>query len=392
MKKILLSTLIVASSLYSMSLDEIVTKALDTNPSLESITHKISVNDSSIDISNQLPNPTLSYAQNTLDDAQAMSQKILTLQQKLPYYGKRDSLKNISLAEKEVLNTSLTQAKVNLVNKIKSQAYTIWELENIFKIISEYEELTKHNIELFESYTATTDNQHMGIMSAELTLSDLRIQKSTLNAKIASSYAKLSYLASFEVKKLDLQLSISDIPDIKTLESGLINNSSISLRDKQIQKNIAVVENAKINNYPDVNILAAYSQRNNFDDFMTFGIGISLPIYSTEDYKEEKARKSMLIAKSLKDDTKMSVDSEFKSAYLQMKSAYNIYNIVQKEALPQLEHMFELTSSSTATGGDLFKYISILTKKLKLEEKSIQAVASYNRYAAKISALSGELK
>ncbi|QOY54779.1 TolC family protein [Candidatus Sulfurimonas marisnigri] len=392
MKNIFLTIFVLASSLYGLTLDEIITRALDKNPSLESIIHRIEVNDSIIDISNQFSNPTLSYAQNTLDDAQAMSQKILTLQQKLPFYGKRENLKKISLAEKEVLTTSLEQAKVNLVNKIKNQVYTIWELENLYKIINSYEELTKQNIELFQSYTATSDNQHMGIMSAELTLSDLRIQKSTLNAKIYSSYAKLSYLSSFEVKKIDLELSVGNMPGIQSLEAGLVNNNSISLRDKQIDKSKAVLESAKTNNYPDVNVLAAYSSRNNFDDFMTFGVGINLPIYSTEDYKEEKARKSTLVAKSLKEDTQIAVDSEFKNAYSQMKSAYEIYHIVHDEALPQIEHMFELTSSSIATGGDLFKYIDILIKKLKLEQKSIAAIASYNRYIANISSLSGELK
>jgi hypothetical protein len=54
--------------------------------------------------------------------------------------------------------------------------------------------------------------------------------------------------------------------------------------------------------------------------------------------------------------------------------------------------MFELSDSSISTGGELFKYIDILTQKLKLEQKSIAAVANYNRSKAKISALSGELR
>jgi hypothetical protein len=74
-----------------------------------------------------------------------------------------------------------------------------------------------------------------------------------------------------------------------------------------------------------------------------------------------------------------------------MKAAHETYHIVHDEALPQVAHMFELTSSSISTGGDLFKYIGILVQKLKLEQKSIAAVASYNKARAKISELSGEL-
>ncbi|MCF6309223.1 MAG: TolC family protein [Sulfurimonas sp.] len=392
MKNLFLALSLFASSLYGLSLDEVITKALEKNPSLESITHRIHANRSDIKLANLFSNPIISYTQNTIDEAQAMSQKTLLFQQKLPYFGKRDSLKKVALAQESVLNENLQQAKVSLVEKIKNQAFTVWELKNIYKIIDDYEELTKQNIELFESYTTTSNNQHMGIMSAELTLSDLRIQKSDLDAKIYTAYAKLSYLASFKVEKLELKLSISDMPSKDSLQENLVNNHSLAIKNKEIQKSRALVKTAELNHYPDINLLAGYSYRNNFDNFATFGIGVSLPIYGSEDYKEQKARKLTLVAQSKKEDIKIKLDSEFKTAYLEMKSAYNIYNIVHKQALPQIEHMFDLTSSSISTGGDLFKYIDILVQKLKLEQKSIRAIANYNRSLAKISALSGEMK
>jgi len=262
--------------------------------------------------------------------------------------------------------------------------------EELYKIIEEYEHITRQNIDLFESYTATSDNQHMGIMSAELTLSDLRIQKATLESQIQTAYTKLSYLAAFMVDDLEIKLVVWDMPGEKSFEEGLLNNKDLSLKQKEVEKNQAMVQKAELNNYPDINVLATYSYREEFDDFFTFGMGMALPIYGTEDYQEEGARALTLSSKSLKEDTKIEVYSEFKMAYVQMKSAYKIYHIVQDEALPQIEHMFELTNSSISTGGDLFKYIDILVQKLKLEQKSIAAVTIYNISMAKIEALSGE--
>ena len=109
-----------------------------------------------------------------------MSKKTITLTQKLPYFGKLDSLKNIALVDEQIQKVNLDIAKVELVKNIKQQAYEIWKLEQLYKIINEYEKLTRQNIKLFESYTSTTNNQHVGIMSAELTLSNLRIEKSKL--------------------------------------------------------------------------------------------------------------------------------------------------------------------------------------------------------------------
>lgn len=387
---ILLACLCLNSSIYAVTLNEVIEKSLDKNPSLASINYRIKAMHSAVEASSQFSNPIVSLAGNTLPSDQAMSRNTLSIVQKLPYYGKRDALKKVALADEGILSENLEKARVVLVNEMKNQAYSIWELEELYKIIEEYEHITRQNIDLFESYTATSDNQHMGIMSAELTLSDLRIQKATLESQIQTAYTKLSYLAAFMVDDLEIKLVVWDMPGEKSFEEGLLNNKDLSLKQKEVEKNQAMVQKAELNNYPDINVLATYSYREEFDDFFTFGIGMALPIYGTEDYQEEGARALTLSSKSLKEDTKIEVYSEFKMAYVQMKSAYKIYHIVQDEALPQIEHMFELTNSSISTGGDLFKYIDILVQKLKLEQKSIAAVTIYNISMAKIEALSGE--
>ena len=392
MRNIILVTLVCVSTLFSMDLDEVLDKALMNSPSLESLNERISANRSSINISDQFSNPQLSYAQDTLDSKQAMSKKTFTLTQKIPFYGKRESLKKVALSQESVLIKSLDRAKAALSNAIKSQAYSIWELERVYTIICDYEALTKQNIDLHESYSSMSDNQHMGIMSAELTLSDLRIQKSALHFKIDAAYANLSYLAAHEITDFEIALYVSDMPGMAELQQGLDNNLELALKDKEIEIAEAKIEVAQLNNYPDLTFVAGYSSRENFDDYATFGVGVTLPIYGTEDYKEHRARKLSLAAKSMKEETRFSVSSRFQFAYAQMKSAYETYHIVHDEALPKIEHMFELTNSSISTGGDLFKYIDILSKKLKLEEKSIRAVANYNRAQAKIMELSGEMR
>lgn len=392
MKHLFLLFTLLSFNLYALTLDEIIHTALAQHPTLESIRHKIDASQSNINASNQFSNPTLTYSQNTIDANEPMSQKSIAFGQTLPYFGKRDSTKSIATANKDILNENLLEMKTELVFSIKKQAYIIWELENIYKSITEYETLTKQNIKLSESYTSTSDNQHMGIMSAELTLSELRIQLSSLQANIISAYAQLSYLTSFEISTLDIQLSISDMKSIEYLRNNLSNNHRITLKQKEIKKSQALIKNIGLSNYPDINLQAAYSYRENFEDYLSFGISMRLPIYKTENEKEAEMQNLALSSHAQSTDVKLLINSEFKTAYAQMKSASEIYHIINDSALPQLEHMFELSSSSISTGGDLFKYIDILIKKLKLEQKSIRAVSNFNTQRAKISALNGELK
>ena len=391
-KTLLLSAFLFASSLQALSLDEIINTSLAKSPSLESINERIQANKHNIEVSDQFSNPELLVTKNTIDPSQAMSQSVLSIKQKIPFYNKRETNKKIALAQDEILNERLNAAKTVLVERIKSEAYTIWKLNELYKIIDEYVTLTKQNIDLYESYTSIDENQHMGIMKAELSLSDLQIQKSALRAKIASAYARLSYLAAFKIQHLDIDLKIGTKPDLQSLQKSLLNNPDIKIKEKELLKQNAKLKMADLNNYPDFNVIAGYAYRENFDNYFNFGLGMTLPIYGTENYKEEEARALVLSAASQKADTQISVNATLKAYYSQMLSSYEIYHIVQDEALPQVAHMFELSSSSISIGSDLFKYIDVLFQKLDLEQKSIKAVANYNLAEAKISQLKGELK
>jgi len=391
-KILLLFTLLLSSSVWALTLEEVISTSLAKNPSLESINARIKANKQSIKIANKFANPELLLTKNTLDSSQAMSQTVLTLKQKVFYWGKRDADEDVTLENEKLLEEKLNAAKVSLVQKIKSEAYTIWELKELYDITEQYITLTKQNITLYESYTTTDSNQHMGVMKAELSLSDLYIQKSLLSSKITSAYARLSYLTAFSVKNLDIALSIGEKPQLNKLQNSLQNNPQLKVQSQTVQKQNANVQKVALSNYPDINLLAGYAYRENFDNYFNVGIGLSLPIYGTEDAKEEKERALLLWASAQKSDTQNSVNSALETYYAQMLVSYDIYHIIQDDALPQVAHMFKLSSASISIGSDLFKYIDVLFSKLDLEKKSIQAVANYKRAQAHISELQGKLK
>jgi len=392
-KTLLLTALFFLNSLSAMTLDEVISTALSHSPSLEVIEARLKANEESIDIADQFENPEIFLTKNSLENSQAMSQTSVTLKQKIPYYSKREKRENIALAEEELLQEKLQSAKVKLVGSIKNEAYLIWELQEEKKIINEYIKLTKQNIKLYESYTTLQSNQHMGIMKAELSLSDLKVQKTLLESKIATAYARLSYLSAIQIDSLSIDLSMQKRPNLQALKRSLLeSNPDIVIRNKEILKQRAKVSLAEINNYPDIALIAGYAYREKFDNYFNIGFGLSLPIYGTEDAKEQIQRALLLEKKSQKTDSELALFSQLKSYYAQMLSAYKIYHIIVDEALPQVAHMFDLSSSSISVGSDLFKYIDVLFQKLDLEMKSIQAVANYKRAQAQISQLRGEIK
>jgi outer membrane protein TolC len=390
-KNLLLGALLLANSLSALTLSELIESSLSHAPSLEIINARLAANKQNIDIADQFENPELLLTKNTLENSQAMSQTVLTLKQKIPTYSKRQKRQDIALGEQNLLKEKLHAAKVKLVGRIKEEAYTIWELRKEIQIIDEYITLTKQNIRLYESYSSVDTKQHMGIMKAELSLSDLKVQRSALEAKKAAAYARLSYLAAQKVSNLTIDLSIEKKPNLLQLQNSLKErNPELLITQKEIQKQSKAVALAEINNYPDINLIAAYAYREKFDNYFNFGVALSLPIYGTEDAKEQKERAILLAKRSKQSDSELAVLAQLELYYEQMLSSYKIYHIIQDEALPQVAHMFELSNSSISVGSDLFKYIDVLFQKLDLEKKSIKAVANYNRAKAQISQLRGE--
>ena len=379
------------SLLTAQNLDEIISSALEKSPSLEEINERILASEEKVLLSENFSNPELLILTNTIDASEAMNQNSITVKQKLPYFGKRQAQKNIALAQKNILQMTGESAKARLVYLIKLEAYKLYELENIYEIICEYEILTKQNLDLFESYTSTSENQHMGIMSAELALSNLRIQKSLLSSKVRSSYARLSYMSASKVEVLDLILDVDEMEPLDEIKKGLKNNFHVSIKDKEIEEGEAQYKNADLQSYPDISVVAGYAYRENFDNYASFGLGLSLPIYGSEERKSQEIRRKLLASRASREETRLKVDAEFEIAYAQMKSAYETYHIINDQALPQIEHMFELINSSVSAGADLFKYIDTLIQKLRLEQRSITSMAEYNKALAKIEELRGEI-
>jgi len=392
-KTLFLSLMLLISSLSSaMSIDEIIQHSLSKSPSLESINKRIKANEKSIEIAGQYANPELSLVRNTLNSSQAMSKTVLTLKQKIPYPSKLNAREEIQRAEDGILKAKLTDAKVKLVEKMKLEAYNIWQFNELLNIVEKYISLTQQNIEIFESYVSGGSNQHMGIMKAKLSLSDLQIKKRVLHAQLDAAYARLSYLAAFGVEKLTINLQITTKPNLQELKKSLLSNTLLGIKEKELHKKSANTKLATINNYPDLTLIGGVAYRENFDNYYNLGFALSLPMYGTEDKQEQRSRIEQLVVSSEKEDISLQIDAKLKAYYARMLSSYDIYHIVQDDALPQVEHMFELSNASISTGSDLFEYIDVLFDKLKLEIQSINAVANYSRAKAQIQALTGALQ
>lgn len=385
--------------LNAVTLSTLIENAKSRHISLQAIAQKLSAVDDEYDASRNFSNPELSLSVSDIQlndisnrSKEPMQYSAVNIKQKVPYFGKIDAQSNKVNAKKQRINYTLEEAKVKLIETLKVTAYAIWQVEQEVRITNGYIRLMEQNIDLYTSYSSSDGKSHMGIVSAELSLSELKIKKNKFESMLEGLYKKLSYLSAMNVSSIEIDIQMSKPKSIEYYKNELSQNSTYKIKEAQTKEAGADVKVKELASYVDPSVQVGYYHRDSFEDYVSVGVGFSLPIYGTERAKEQESRKLLLATKSQMNDLKNSLDAKVEEMYAKLQYAYKTYNIIKNESMPEVTHMFDLTNSSIQSGGTLFEYIDVLQKRLSLEEQSIDAVALYYKTLASLEAMTGEMK
>lgn len=392
-------SLILPVWLLAVPLKTLIENAKSHHISLKSIEQRVSAIDDELSISQNFSDPivSLSVSDIQLDDIgdrsiEPMQYAALNVQQKIPYFGKRVALLNKIKAKKAKVTLSLDAMKVKLVREIKTMAYSIWQREEELKITDAYIKLTKQNIELYSAFTSSDSVSHMSIMSAEMALSELKIKKSRLNSVLKGLYKKLTYFSQMEVQSVEMPMRVYKPKEIQYYTQIKSTNISYKIKEATLDEAREDIKVKEINSLVDPIVKVGYYQRRSYEDYINIGVAFSLPVYGTQDAMTQKARKLALASKSEIADFERLLLSDIAKVYAKLEASYAVHNIIEHQSMPQIEHMFELSSSSIKSGDELFLYIELLAKKLSLDEKNIAVIAEYHRNLATLDALVGEMQ
>lgn len=396
--RIILLILVSMTIIHAENIQQLIRKGIESHPSLHSIEKRLSAMDEKISLSQNFDNPDLSFSINDMQfenfsrrDLEPMQYQSINFKQKFPWFGKLDARKKYTQAQKNVIFNSYTAAKIKLAEEIRMTVYTIKEIEERIRIVNQYIEVTKQNIDLYNSYASTQSKSHTSSMNASLLLTKVQIKAANYKSLLESQKAKLKYLVQHKVHTISSSMKMTKPKQLHYYLSKLDNNPiyQMTLSQKDVAWANRDIQN--LDKTPDPYVKLGYFNRAEFNDYASITIGASIPLYGSEELKTEAAHKEALAAASASLDYKSSLQSDIETMYAKLIEAYTIYNILKKETLPQLEHMFELTQASIQQGGDLFAYTNLLEQKLDLEEESVSIKAEYFRTQARLKSLTGEL-
>jgi len=392
----LLFTVLLMSCTFAQNINTLIHHALKKHPSLQSIQERLKQMDIAIEASQDFANPKLSLTISDIQfgdpfsrDLEPMQYHAVNIQQTFPWFDKLHAKKVYSQRQKNMTLDSYAVAKVSLAKEIRLASYTLKELEERLHILHDYKALVKQNIKLYNAYASTDDKSHSSSMAAALLLARLKIKEERYLAISKTQQAKLKYLTQESVASISNSLSIKKPSSLKSYLKKLKNNPKYQMTKSQIALASANQEIKDLAHTPDPYVKVGYFNRLNFPDYASISVGMALPVYGREAKDSEMARIAVLEASSQSLDYSSSLVSQIKSQYISLQEAYHIYTILEKESLPKLAHMFELSQASIQNGADLFAYTQLLEQKLALEEERIAIQATYMRSKATLNALIG---
>ena len=389
---------LIASLGYCESVDALIHEALQNNPTLISAHSRVEQSRFQKEIAKNFDNPSMQLLVNDIQTRDITNRSLepmqfttLSLQQKLPFPGKRDLRYEDAREQEAYAGLSLSQSKALLVSEIKKEAYRLWQIGEEGRIYRDFETIVRQNSELYTALSSSAAaGRHMGIMSSQMDLSQIKIIQADLAQERESSYAALSQLCAKQVVKVDVDLSMGQIVPIESYEKSLENNFGYRAKDAQLKSAGVQLRQSQLDAYPDVTVQAGYSRREAFNDFWSVGVNIPLPVYGTESVKEQINREKVLERSRDKEAAYLQLEASMRQKYAEMRKASEVWKVIHDESLPQFNHMFELSEASIRNGEDLFRFTELLKQKLQLELQLSRSVASFYRAQAELDLLVGK--
>lgn len=400
MKKLSLITALFCLSIPSFAMDatqNLINTAYEKNYKLKSLESSLDVAQEQISISSKFSNPILSFGANDIwlsdfsnRDSEAMQAYFVGISQSIPLTNKLQTKEMISKNDYVISKYELEEKKVFFASKIKEYLYNIALLQERIVLYTKLENNTK-NLEniLNELYTYGKVKQTQ-ILNTQVLLEELKLKKielynflkvQTINLEKITYTQFDTFQVNTKVKKLDLNLDISQHPKILSLQELEKKFNNVSKYEKEKKSS-------------DLKMNLSYFERDDkYEDYINLSFAIPLSIYGTEDLKSRKAKFKTIEIKNKTEDLKFNFINQIKILQENMNTSLKAYTLIKNEVIPKLnqvqKNLENYTSFANANSSALIKNLNEI---IKYELKAINEKQKYFTSYAKSTYFTKENK
>ena len=338
MKKIAIALSFIISSSLAISIDEIVSNALNNNYDLKSTQKAIEIANENITLATKWTNPVLSFGANDIHfdeplkrDSEAMQAQFIGLSQVIPIGKKLQIKESIAKKDKEIISLTLEDKKLLLKSKIYELSYNILILEKKINLLNSYEKNIKKLEKLSISLYENSINDQNDILNAKIALWDILIQKQNLQNTMDNLYLKLEQISYKKIKNIQESLNIEKI----ALNIDISKHPRVIKEEVKSQRSRYFGKLEKENEIPDIKLNVTYFNRDDkYKDYANVSVNIPLSLYKSEKVRAVKAKLEANEIDSKLVDLKRTLNIESQVLQNNMNNAYINYNLINKSIIP----------------------------------------------------------
>jgi cobalt-zinc-cadmium efflux system outer membrane protein len=245
-----------------------------------------------------LPTDTFSFRQ------EDMTQKEISLSQRLPYPGKRSLRSEMAQKEAEAALSDYEEAKNKVSREMKMAYFDLFYANKAIEVTERNREILKLLNQIAETRYSVGEGIHTDVLKAQVELSKmidelimLNQSKRTLKARINTLLHQPPFAPLGDPAEVMLEKFSADPEEL--VKAAAQNRPLLQSMKRIVERNRAGLRLAEKDYYPDFDFKLAYGQRDDGSmgrraDMVTAMVGINLPLW----YKSKQERK---VAESQKD-------------------------------------------------------------------------------------------
>lgn len=318
-------------SLYGFTIDEAIDSAMKNNLSLKTLEQQVQNKNYDIKNSEVYKNPMLSIGLNdillkepTARDLEPMQTNYVAISQEITNGDKIKYKKQIESINKQILETILKEKQTKIKQNIYKLYFTYDFLTKQIKILDDKLQNIKQ-INIYHNNHIEDKKAFSMVLRNQLKIDMLILKQTQLKEQKIQILATLEELINKRV--LDIVPTTYSVSDsAKNIEThNLLQIEALKIKSELAKKDLSEAKKSA-----NITLYGGYYHREEFDDYLNFGVKIPLKIYDKEENDFQKSLEQITIAKTQQDRLKLQLEKEYQIALSKKDVAKSSIEITKK--------------------------------------------------------------
>lgn len=386
-----------------LSVDDAVRLARDANPALRAARLRADVAAERVPQAGALPDPILGFGlmnrqiQDFGSTEEPMLQNRIEFSQRLPWPGKLGFSEERSELLASAGGLEAKGAEQALVARVKAVYYHLAFMDRALLVMQETRGLLRDFLDVSSTLYAVGDGLQQDVLQAQVAVAsmteDITVMEQDRLATAARLNALLGRRPTVEIRELELPPPGGELPSVEILMARAdAQRPGLQAARERARAAEAGYRAARRATYPDFNVGVAYSQRPRFNDWLSFMVGISVPLWAGKSHipfrREMAAMQAEEEARAL--DLYNETFARIAERRAEAERARKLMALYATSVLPQSRAAVESALSAYRVGK--VDFMTLVQNELtvnRFEIESVRLAADYLRAVAELEALVG---